>query len=57
MYARIIQTARAKGLPENRVIYVHALRNAVNPLITPWFELASLLSLVRLLPNSLTGPV
>jgi len=26
-----IQTAR-KGLPENRVIYVHALRNAVNPL-------------------------
>jgi peptide/nickel transport system permease protein len=29
-----IQTARAKGLPENRVIYVHALRNAINPLIT-----------------------
>ncbi|MFM7576340.1 MAG: ABC transporter permease, partial [Microcystaceae cyanobacterium] len=28
------QTARAKGLPENKVIYVHALRNAVNPLIT-----------------------
>ncbi|MBE9189921.1 ABC transporter permease [Gloeocapsopsis crepidinum LEGE 06123] len=40
-----IQTARAKGLPENRVIYVHALRNAVNPLITILgFELASLLS-------------
>jgi peptide/nickel transport system permease protein len=40
-----IQTARAKGLPENRVIYVHALRNAVNPLITLLgFELASLLS-------------
>jgi len=39
-----IQTARAKGLPENRVIYVHALRNAVNPLITLLgFELASLL--------------
>ncbi|MEL6856327.1 MAG: ABC transporter permease, partial [Cyanobacteria bacterium J06607_13] len=29
-----IQTARAKGLPENKVIYVHALRNAINPLIT-----------------------
>lgn len=29
-----IQTARAKGLSENRVIYVHALRNAVNPLVT-----------------------
>ncbi len=40
-----IQTARAKGLPENRVIYVHALRNAVNPLITLLgFELAGLLS-------------
>jgi peptide/nickel transport system permease protein len=40
-----IRTARAKGLPENRVIYVHALRNAVNPLITLLgFEFASLLS-------------
>lgn len=40
-----IQTARAKGLPENRVIYVHALRNAINPLITILgFELAGLLS-------------
>jgi len=39
-----IQTARAKGLPENRVIYLHALRNAINPLITLLgFELASLL--------------
>lgn len=40
-----IQTARAKGLPENKVLYVHALRNAVNPLITLLgFEFASLLS-------------
>jgi peptide/nickel transport system permease protein len=39
-----IQTARAKGLPENRVIYLHALRNAVNPLVTLLgFEFASLL--------------
>ena len=39
-----IQTARAKGLPENRVIYVHALRNAINPLITLLgFEFAGLL--------------
>ena len=39
-----IQTARAKGLPENRVLYVHALGNAVNPLITLLgFEFASLL--------------
>ncbi len=40
-----IQTARAKGLPENRVIYIHALRNAVNPLITILgFEFSGLLS-------------
>lgn len=40
-----IRTARAKGLPENRVIYVHALRNAINPLITILgFEFSSLLS-------------
>jgi peptide/nickel transport system permease protein len=40
-----IQTARAKGLPENRVIYIHALRNAINPLITILgFEFAALLS-------------
>ena len=39
-----IQTARAKGLPEDKDIYVHALRNAINPLITLLgFELASLL--------------
>lgn len=40
-----IRTARAKGLPENRVIYIHALRNALNPLITILgFEFSSLLS-------------
>ncbi len=39
-----IQTARAKGLPEYKVLYVHALRNAINPLITLLgFEFASLL--------------
>lgn len=32
--AQYIVTARSKGLPENRVIYRHALRNAINPLIT-----------------------
>ncbi len=29
-----ITTARARGLPEDRVVYRHALRNAINPLIT-----------------------
>ncbi|AFY72188.1 ABC-type dipeptide/oligopeptide/nickel transport system, permease component [Synechococcus sp. PCC 7502] len=39
-----IKTARSKGLPENKVIYVHALRNAINPLITLLgFELSGLL--------------
>lgn len=29
-----VMTARAKGLPENKVIYKHALRVAINPLIS-----------------------
>lgn len=40
-----IRSARARGLRERRVIGVHALRNAINPLITILgFEFASLLS-------------
>jgi len=40
-----IVTARAKGLPEHRVIYRHALRNAVNPLITIFgYQFSALLS-------------
>lgn len=40
-----VKFARAKGLSEFKVIYKHALRNAVNPLITLLgFEFASLLS-------------
>ncbi|MFA5261469.1 MAG: ABC transporter permease, partial [Candidatus Omnitrophota bacterium] len=45
-----ILTARAKGLPESRVIYRHALRNAINPLITLLgYEFSSLLSGAALL--------
>lgn len=33
MKADFIRTARAKGLPENRVIFKHALRNAILPLM------------------------
>ena len=29
-----VQTARAKGLPEHTVIYKHAVRNAINPLVS-----------------------
>jgi peptide/nickel transport system permease protein len=43
--ADYIKMARAKGLPENKVIYKHALRNAINPMVTMLgFEFASLLS-------------
>ncbi|MFH0918735.1 MAG: ABC transporter permease [Fibrobacterota bacterium] len=45
LHAQYITTARAKGLPENRVVYVHALRNAINPLITLFgYEFSALLS-------------
>ncbi len=40
-----IKYARAKGLPENKIIFKHALRNAINPMITLLgFEFAGLLS-------------
>lgn len=40
-----VRTARAKGLSERVVVYKHALRNAINPLITfLGFEIAGLLS-------------
>lgn len=40
-----VTTARAKGLAENRVVFKHALRNALNPLITLFgFTLGSLVS-------------
>lgn len=45
-----VLTARAKGLPENRVVYRHALRNAINPLITLLgYEFSGLLSGAALL--------
>ncbi len=40
-----IKTARAKGLSENKVIYKHAVRNAINPIVTLLgFEIAGLVS-------------
>ncbi|MCB9882195.1 MAG: ABC transporter permease [Planctomycetes bacterium] len=43
--AHYVRTARAKGLDERRVVYRHALRNALNPLITLFgYQLAALLS-------------
>ncbi|HLW70785.1 MAG TPA: ABC transporter permease [Candidatus Binataceae bacterium] len=43
--ADFVRTARAKGLPESRVIYIHVLRNALNPFVTmAGYALADLLS-------------
>ena len=41
-----IQTARAKGLPKNRVIWHHAVRNALTPLITLFGQM---------IPSMITG--
>ena len=45
-----ILSARAKGLPENRILFVHALRNAINPMITMFgYHFSGLLSGVALI--------
>ena len=52
-----VKTAIAKGLPPNVVIYKHALRNAINPLITIFgFEFASLVSGAALTETVLAYP-
>ncbi len=52
-----IQTARAKGLPEMRVIMTHAFRNALNPMITLLgFEFASLLGGAFITENLFNWP-
>jgi peptide/nickel transport system permease protein len=45
LHADYVTTARAKGLPERTVILKHAVRNAINPLITLFgYTLGTLLS-------------
>ena len=57
MGAEYIRTARAKGLPEHKVLYKHALRVAINPLITLMgFEFAGLLSGALLVETVLNFP-
>jgi peptide/nickel transport system permease protein len=52
-----ITTARAKGLSESKVVYKHALRNAINPLITLFgLEFSALLSGAALLENVVNWP-
>lgn len=43
--SQYITALRARGLPQNKIIYRHALRNAINPLITIFgYQLSALLS-------------
>src|SRR5438034_1333358 len=52
--AEYVKTARAKGVPERRVIFRHAVRNAINPLVTLFgFELGGLLSGAAFVENVL----
>lgn len=52
-----VTTARAKGLSANKVVYKHALRNAINPLITLLgFEFAALFGGAALLEIVINYP-
>lgn len=52
-----VKTARAKGLSERAVILKHAVRNAINPLVTLFgFELGGLLSGAAFVENVLGYP-
>ena len=52
-----VTAARARGLPERAVIWKHAVRNAINPLITVFgFSLAGLLSGAALVENVMSWP-
>ena len=55
--ADYVTAARAKGLPEGWVIYKHALRNAINPLLTIFgYSLAHLLSGAFIVENIMAWP-
>lgn len=57
LQAEYVRTARAKGLPENVVLYKHAVRTAINPLITMMgYEIAALLSGTVLIETVLGYP-
>lgn len=52
-----IMAARARGLAERKVIYKHALRNAINPLITLFgYTLSGLLAGAALIENVMAWP-
>ncbi len=52
-----VRTARAKGLPESRVLFVHALRNALLPVITVvGLQFGSMLSGAIVIENVFSRP-
>lgn len=55
--AEFVTSARAKGLAEGWVVYKHALRNAINPLLTIFgYSLAGLLSGAFIVENVMAWP-
>ncbi len=57
MQAEFATTARAKGVREQTIMFIHVLRNAVNPLITSLgYSFASLLSGALLVENVMNYP-
>ena len=57
MRAEFVTTARAKGLREGIIMFVHVFRNAINPLITSLgYAFASLLSGALLVENVMNYP-
>ena len=52
-----ILAARARGLAERKVVYKHALRNSINPLITLFgYEISGLLAGAALVENVMAWP-
>ena len=55
--AEYVTAARARGLGEGWVVYKHALRNAINPLLTIFgYSLAALLSGAFIVENIMAWP-
>lgn len=55
MRSDYIRTARAKGLKNNKVVYKHAFRNAINPMITMFGMQISVLLSGAALTETVTG--
>jgi peptide/nickel transport system permease protein len=57
LHAEYVMAARSRGLGEGWVVYKHALRNAINPLLTIFgYSLAALLSGAFIVENIMAWP-